>query len=79
MRLASTKFIRNLKWLSYRYAYNCDFQVVVDIPVAYVRSESSTPNEDEYQNTVENATHQKDKCQDDLKDGVNNGTFIIVA
>ena len=44
-----------------------------------MRSESSTPNEDEYQNTVENATHQKDKCQDDLKDGVNNGTFIIVA
>ena len=44
-----------------------------------MRSESSTPNEDEYQNTVENATHQKDKCQDDLKDSVNNGTFFKVV
>lgn len=42
-------------------------------------SESSTPKEDEYQNTVENATHQKDKCQDDLKDSVNNGTFFKVV
>ena len=38
-------------------------------------SKSSSSDKDKYQNSIEQTARQKDKCQDDPKDNVNNGTF----